>query len=183
MLEYALEYRWSGWNILERIYSPSFDFGQLRYRAWRLHTVDKAAADARRSPKSAGSCARPSGLTQVRRLCGNFRERHAPRCSAALKGRQESAVLSTRVLREWQANDAACLRCMVYAAGWTFYGVQIAVLHRRREVWRQASWAAIQGHTRGELLFVYVAFTGSGERAIHPTTHHASLATAGTPAR
>jgi len=80
-------------------------------------------------------------------------------------------VLSTRVLREWQANDAACLRCMVYAAGWTFYGVQIAVLHRRREVWRQASWAAIQGHTRGELLFVYFAFTGSGERAIHPTTH------------
>ena len=49
---------------LHESYSPSFDFGQLRSRAWRLHTVDKAAADARRSPKSAGSCARPSGLTQ-----------------------------------------------------------------------------------------------------------------------
>ena len=34
-------------------------------------------------------------------------------------------MLSTRVLREWQANDAACLRCMVYAAGWTCYSVQI----------------------------------------------------------
>eukprot|EP00966_Prymnesium_polylepis_P288205 6656931-Prymnesium_polylepis.1 len=74
---------------------------------WRLHTAGQVAADARRSPKSAGSCARPSRLAQARRECGNFREHHAPWCSAALKGRQESAVLSTRILREWQANDAA----------------------------------------------------------------------------
>ena len=92
-------------------------------------------------------------------------------------------MLSTIILREWQANDAACHQCMISAAGWAFYGVQVAVLHRRREVWRRASWAAIQRHTRGELLLFYVAFTGSGERAIHPTSQHVSLATAGTPAR
>ena len=92
-------------------------------------------------------------------------------------------MLSTRIIRDWQANDAVCLQCMEYAAGWTFHGVQIAVLHRRREIWRRASWAVIQRHTRGELLFLYVAFTGSGERAIHPTAQHASLATAGTSAR
>ena len=92
-------------------------------------------------------------------------------------------MLSTRCIRDWQANDAASLQCMLSATGWVFCGVQIAVLHRRREVWRRASWAAIQRHTHSELLFFYVVFTGSGERAIHPTTQHASLATAGTPAR
>jgi len=71
-------------------------------------------------------------------------------------------VLSTIILREWQANDAACHQCMIYAAGWAFYGVQVAVLHRRREVWRRASWAAIQRHMSTELLFFYVVFTGSG---------------------
>ena len=32
-------------------------------------------------------------------------------------------MLSTIILREWQANDAACLQCMISAAGWAFYGV------------------------------------------------------------
>ena len=85
---------WNGGLPPDRIamsfwmYSVSFDFGRLRFRAWRLHSAGKAATDGRRSPKSAGSCARPPGLTQARRLCGNLiREHHAPRCSAALSVR------------------------------------------------------------------------------------------------
>ena len=83
-------------------------------------------------------------------------------------------MLSTIILREWQANDAACHQCMISAAGWAFYGVQVAVLHRRREVWRRASWAAIQRHTRGELLLFYVARSLSPAPVSEPSIPHPS---------
>jgi hypothetical protein len=92
-------------------------------------------------------------------------------------------VLSTRIIQEWQVNEAAGLQYMIFAAGSAFYGVQFAVLHRRREVWRRASWAAIQRHLSTELLFFYVVFTGSGERAIQPTPQHASPAAMRASAR
>jgi hypothetical protein len=85
-------------------------------------------------------------------------------------------VLSTRIIQEWQVNEAAGLQYMIFAAGSAFYGVQFAVLHRRREVWRRASWAAIQRHLSTELLFFYVVFTGSPPVSEPSSPHPSTLA-------
>ena len=124
----------SGYKPDARSYSRCFNFTQLRFCPRGLHTAREAVADARRSPKTAGSCAKWSGIAQARRRCGRFREPHAQRCGAELPGRRESAALSSRFLREGQANHARYLHHLLFTAGCAVYGVQILVLHRRREV-------------------------------------------------
>ena len=121
-------------EVLYNTYSVSFVFGQLRYRARSLHSSGKAAADACRSPKTAGSCAKCCAIAQARHRCGRFRGYHAPRLSAALPGRRASAALGSRFLRERPANHARYLHQLLLTAGCALYGVQILVLHRRREV-------------------------------------------------
>ena len=116
------------------VYSVSFVFGQLRYRARSLHSSGKAAADACRSPKTAGSCAKCCAIAQARHRCGRFRGYHAPRLSAALPGWRASAALGSRFLRERPTNHARYLHQLLLTAGCALYGVQILVLHRRREV-------------------------------------------------
>ena len=114
---------------------------ELRLCGRGLHAVGETAADARRSPGTAGSCAKWFAIAQVRRRCGRFREHHAPWRSAVLPGRLESAALSSRFLREQQANNASYLHHVLFAAGCAVYGVQSLVLHRRREVLRRG-WLA-----------------------------------------
>ena len=115
-------------------YSGCFDFHQLRFSPRGLHSCGKAAADAFRSPQTAGSCAKCCAIAQARHKCGPFRGHCAPRLSAALPGRQESAALGSRFLRERPANHARYLHQIVLTAACALYGVQILVLHRRREV-------------------------------------------------
>ena len=91
------------------LYSVSFVFGQLRYRARSLRSSGKAAADACRSPKTAGSCAKCCAIAQARHRCGRFRGYHAPRLSAALPDWRASAALGSRFLRERPANHARYL--------------------------------------------------------------------------
>ena len=74
------------------VYSVSFDFTQLRFCPRGLHTAREAVADARRSPKAAGSCAKWSGIAQARRRCGRFCGQHAQRCDVALLATAVSGV-------------------------------------------------------------------------------------------
>eukprot|EP00966_Prymnesium_polylepis_P261937 6050914-Prymnesium_polylepis.1 len=68
-------YNFSGKSFQVRLgakkseYSRSFNFAQRRCCPRGLHTAREAVADARCSQKTAGSCARPSGLAQARREC------------------------------------------------------------------------------------------------------------------
>jgi hypothetical protein len=75
--------------------------------------------------------AAPSGLAPHRLAenVGNFRELHARRRSAALRGQMESVVLNGRLFRARHANDACHAFDLLFAAGCFVDGARVAVLH------------------------------------------------------
>ena len=120
---------------MQKWYSASFDFIELRFYHLAVHSSREATAGALSSAGEPGRCAKRYAAAHACRRLQKNRGGHGRRRSATLRRRLESAVLISRNVRERHTNEANHLHYALFGQGCAAYGTQCPVLHRSREAW------------------------------------------------